>query len=600
MGMTVLLSGSALTKSYGDRPLFRNITFGFNDDERLGLIGPNGAGKSTLLRLLIGEEKPDSGSVSARKGLRLAFVPQAEEFAPGPTVSEILREALADGGLDDTEKALQIELTLAQAGFASGDVPAHTLSGGWKKRLAIARALIRAPDLILMDEPTNHLDLRGVLWLEALLQAATFAYSVVSHDRYFLEHVATRIVELNPAYADGFLSIQGKYSDFLVKREEYLAAQAHQEVALKSQVTREIEWLRRGAQARTTKQQARIQQAGQLIGEFADVKQRNASGKTAGISFTASGRQTRELMVAHGFGAIQGDRSLFSNLDLTLTPRQRLGLVGPNGSGKTTLLRILTGERDPDAGTVKRADGLRVVLFDQNRAHLDTSVTLREALSPNGETVIYQGNPVHVSGWAKRFLFASDQLNRPLSRFSGGEQARVLIARLMLQPADVLILDEPTNDLDIPTLEILEESLSEFPGALVLVTHDRYLLDQVATQVLALDGNGGAGFYADYSQWEAQVRRPPMPEPISRAQPLPASVSLPNRMTTAERREWKGIEAKIESAEQHVTKLKESLLDPTIASDPVLLPQCWQDLQAAEAAVATVYARWEELEAKMG
>ena len=546
--MTVLLSCQSLTKSYGDRPLFQDISFGIGDDERLGLIGPNGAGKRTLLKLFLNMEKPDGGAISARRGLRLGYVPQAEEFAPGRTVGDVLTEALADSPLDPTEAALQMEITLARVGFAAKEEAAHTLSGGWKKRLAIAQALVQEPDLLLMDEPTNHLDLEGVLWLEELLKNAPFAFVVISHDRYFLENVSNRIVELNPAYADGYLSVNGAYSNFLIKREEYLAAQAHHEVALKTKVRREIEWLQRGAQARTTKQQARIQEAGRLIGELGEVKNRNAQGKTAGIAFSASGRQTRDLLVAKNLAAVQGGRTLFSGLDLTLAPRMRLGLLGPNGSGKTTLLRTLTGERPPDTGTIKRADGLRVVLFDQKRERLDTSVTLREALSPNGETIIYQGNPVHVSGWAKRFLFSSDQLNRPLSRFSGGEQARVLIARLMLQPADLLILDEPTNDLDIPTLEVLEDSLSEFPGALVLVTHDRFMLDQVSTEVLALDGQGGAGFFADYDQWEQHQRRPATPEPTKPKAPAPSS----HRLTTAERREWKGIEAQIEAAEQRV------------------------------------------------
>ena len=597
--MTVLLSCQSLTKSYGERPLFQNISFGISDDERLGLIGPNGAGKSTLLKLLTGSEKPDGGTVSARRGLRLGYVPQTEEFTPGQTVADVLTEALADGGLDATEQAIQIDVTLARVGFVSPDQAADTLSGGWRKRLALARALVREPDLLLMDEPTNHLDLEGVLWLEELLKNAGFAFVVISHDRYFLEHVSNRVMELNPAYADGFLSVSGRYSEFLTKREEYLAAQAHQEVALKTKVRREIEWLQRGAQARTTKQQARIQEAGRLINELGEVKQRNAQGRTAGIEFSASGRKTRDLLVAKDLVATVGGRTLFSGLDLTLAPRMRLGLLGPNGSGKTTLLRLLTGERPPDAGTIKRADGLRVVLFDQNRAHLDTTVTLREALSPNGETVIYQGNSMHVSGWAKRFLFASDQLNRPLSRFSGGEQARVLIAQLMLQPADLLILDEPTNDLDIPTLEILEDSLSEFPGALVLVTHDRFLLDEVSTEVLALDGQGGAGFYADYSQWESHQRRAVTPEAKRPAPEAPkASTPAPSRMTSAERREWKGIEAQIETADQRVEDLKREMDDPAVASDPVRLPQCWQELHDAQEEVTRLYARWEELEAK--
>ncbi|MBV9850796.1 MAG: ABC-F family ATP-binding cassette domain-containing protein [Armatimonadetes bacterium] len=600
--MTVLLSCQSLTKSYGDRPLFRNITFGIRDDERLGLIGPNGAGKSTLLKLFVGLEKPDGGTISARRGLRLGYVPQAEEFAPGRTVADVLADALADTPLDVTEKAVQIDITLARVGFASQDEPAHTLSGGWKKRLAIAQALVQEPDVLLMDEPTNHLDLEGVLWLEEMLKTAPFAFVVISHDRYFLEHVGNRIMELNPAYADGFLSVPGPYSDFLAKREEHLEAQAHREAALQTQVRREIEWLRRGAQARTTKQQARVQEAGRLMDDLAEVRQRNAQGRAAGIEFSASGRKTRDLLAAKDLAARVEGRTLFSGLDLALAPRMRLGLLGPNGSGKTTLLRILTGERPPDAGTIKRADGLRVVFFDQSRERLDTSLTLREALSPNGETVTYRGNAVHVSGWAKRFLFASDQLNRPLSRFSGGEQARVLIARLMLQPADLLILDEPTNDLDIPTLEVLEDSLAEFPGALVLVTHDRLLLDQVSTEVLALDGRGGARFYADYDQWEQHQRRPTTPEPVKRAaspapRPRPPAA---NRMTTAERREWKQMEEKIEAVEARVEALKREMEDPSVASDPVRLPQCWQDLQDAEAEVARLYARWEELDAKQG
>ena len=304
--------------------------------------------------------------------------------------------------------------------------------------------------------------------------------------------------------------------------------------------------------------------------------------------------------MAKDIAAAPGGRTLFSHLDLTLAPRMRLGLLGPNGSGKTTLLRLLTGERAPDAGTIKRADGLRVVLFDQNREHLDTSVTLREALSPNGETVIYQGNPVHVSGWAKRFLFAPDQLNRPLSRFSGGEQARVLIARLMLQPADLLILDEPTNDLDIPTLEVLEDSLTEFPGALVLVTHDRYMLDAVSTEVLALDGRGGAGFFADYAPVGAAPEAAAMPEPCQAKAPGRPEAPHPaaNRLTTAERREWKGIEAQIEAAEGRVQTLQREMEDPAVASDPVRLPQCWQELHDAQEEVTRLYARWEELEAR--
>ena len=594
--MTVLLSCQSLSKSYSARPLFQNISLGVEDTEKFGLIGPNGSGKSTLLRIWAGLETPDAGALSVRRGLRLGYVPQEEAFAPGATVESLLQDVLAETTLEDAERAVAVETMLGRMEFADRHQSADTLSGGWRKRLALAQALIREPDLLLLDEPTNHLDLEGVLWLEKLLQSAPFAFVLVSHDRAFLQNVTNRVVELNPAYADGFLSVQGHYSDFLTRREEYLDAQAQQEHTLKKQVSREIEWLRRGPQARTTKAQYRIDEAGRLIQSLAEVKQRNAQGAAAGLDFNASGRKTRDLLVAKDLTKALGGRTLFRHLGFTLSPGVRLGLIGANGSGKTTLLRVLTGETPPDEGSVKPADGLRIVKFDQNRASLDTSVSLRQALAPDSDTVTFRGSVIHVSGWARRFRFSAEQLHQPLSVFSGGEQARVLIAQLMLRPADVLILDEPTNDLDIPTLEVLEDSLESFPGALVLVTHDRYLLDHVATDVLSLDGKGGARFFADYAQWQANAS----PAPISAAPAGPKQSTPAPRLSAAERREWKGIEDKIEAAEQQVAALEAMLTDPAVASDHGRLQQCWDDLEAAKQAVTDLYARWEELEAKQG
>ena len=597
--MAVLLSCAALTKSYGSRPLFHDISLGVGDSEKMGLIGPNGAGKSTLLRIFGSEEKPDSGTVSSRRGLRTAYIAQEDVFPKGGTVGSVLTEAIDSKHLDEIERDVRIEVALGKVGFTERDQTVETLSGGWKKRLSLARALVQDAELLLIDEPTNHLDLEGVLWLESLLQDAQFAFVLISHDRVFLENVTNRVVELHPAYAEGYLSVNGTYSDFLVQREDYLAAQAHREDALQTQVKREIEWLRRGPQARTTKAQGRIQQAGQMIEELAELKFRNAQGKTAGIDFNASGRQTRDLIVAKDLSKTLGGRTLFSGLDLTLAPGTRLGLIGPNGSGKTTLIKLLTGEMSQDGGTIKRADGLRVVLFDQARQQLDKTLSLRDALSPNSDTVTYRGNPMHVSGWAKRFLFKTEQLNTPIRVLSGGEQARILIARLMLQPADVLILDEPTNDLDIPTLEVLEDSLLSFPGALVLVTHDRYLLDRVSTDLLALDGRGGTAYFTGLSQWEAaQKPAPPVtaPAPMRPKAPVPTA----NRMSTSERRELAQIEAKIEAADEVVAALERQLEDPKVASDAARLHEVWNALPAARDQVSALYARWEELEAKKG
>ena len=592
--MAVLLSCQTLTKSYGSRPLFHDISLGVGDGERMGLIGPNGAGKSTLLKIFAGLEKPDSGTVSPRRGLRTAYIAQDDAFPTGATVGSTLVEALAGEPLDETERDVRLDVALGRVGFEGRDQIVDTLSGGWKKRLALARALVQDAELLLIDEPTNHLDLEGVLWLERLLKDAPFAFVLISHDRVFLENVTNRVVELHPAYAEGYMSVSGTYSDFLVQREEYLAAQAHQENTLATQVKREIEWLRRGPQARTTKAQGRIQQAEKMIGDLAELKYRNAQNRSAGIDFSASGRQTRNLLVAKDVSKSLGGKALFQNLSLTLAPKLRLGLIGPNGSGKTSLIRLLTGQLAPDSGTIKTADGLRVVLFDQNREQLDKNLSLRDALSPGGDTVTYRDNPMHVSGWAKKFLFKTEQLQTPVKFLSGGEQARILIARLMLQPADVLILDEPTNDLDIPTLEVLEDSLLSFPGALVLVTHDRYLLETVSTDLLALDGGGGASHFASLDQWEAAQASPPLAAP-----PKPkAAVPSANRLSTAERRELAGMEAKIEAAEQEVAALQRQMEDPAVASDAVKLHEVWNELPKAQERVVVLYARWEELEAR--
>jgi ATP-binding cassette subfamily F protein uup len=373
--------------------------------------------------------------------------------------------------------------------------------------------------VLLLDEPTNHLDLEGILWLETAIQAAR-ASLVVTHDRYFLERVATQMVEVNRVYPQGAFQVSGNYSEFLEKREDFLEAQAKQKDALATKVRREIEWLRRGPKARTGKSRARIDSAGRLIEEFSAATARSRTG-TAKIDFTASDRKTKRLIEAEGIGKTLGGRRLFENLNLVLSPGVRIGLVGANGSGKTTLLKLLEGAIQPDEGDHPARRPVRIVSFAQDRgAHLDPDTSLRRTLCPEGDMVIYRDRTIHVAGWAKRFLFRDDQLDMPVSRLSGGERARVMIARLMLTTADVLLLDEPTNDLDIPTLEVLEDSLLDFPGALVLVSHDRYLLDRVSTMVIGLDGGAG-GVFADYSQWEAFRNEPAARKARGRNRALP-------------------------------------------------------------------------------
>jgi ATP-binding cassette subfamily F protein uup len=506
--MGILVSCQSIGKSYSSRPLFREITFGIEDGERLGLIGPNGAGKSTLLKILSGSIEPDVGQVVRRKRLRVAHVEQQSELPLDATVFDIIsRAALTDDSFEPYEIDAHIDTTLSTLGFSDREATVGSLSGGWRKRLAIGCALVKQPELLFMDEPTNHLDLEGILWLEKFLKNARFSYVVISHDRVFLEAVSNRIVELNPTYPLGFLSVQGNYSEFLISQEQALSAQAHLQQALASKVRREVAWLQRGARARQTKARGRIQDAGKLIEQLAEVKTRNSMTASIEIGFDASGRKTKELIVGKQIQKSLGGKMLLKDLSFILTSGIRMGLVGKNGSGKTTLLRMIVGELTPDSGSLKRANDLRIVWFDQNRQQLDITKSLKESLCPSGDSVFYRGRSMHIASWAKKFLFRPDQLNMPISYLSGGEQARILIANLMLKSADVLILDEPTNDLDIASLEVLEESLLDFPGAIILVTHDRMMLHSVANTILALDGNGHSETFADYEQCEEMLDR---------------------------------------------------------------------------------------------
>ncbi|MGC4043978.1 MAG: ABC-F family ATP-binding cassette domain-containing protein [Armatimonas sp.] len=598
--MATLLSCRELTKTNAARPLFSGLTFGIDDDERIGLIGPNGSGKSTLLKVLSGIEKPDSGTLSVRRGLKIGYVAQEENFGAGATVESVLLGAFTGEPLEENERAARVEKALALGGFEDRTRPCDKLSGGWRKRLAIVSALLAEPELLFLDEPTNHVDLAGVEWLEEVLERPSFAFVVVTHDRYFLENVTNRIIELHPAYAEGFLSVEGGYGEFIEQRAAYLAAQAHQQVALASEVRKEIAWLRRGAKARTTKAKGRIEDAGEKIADLAELTRRNTIPAAIEGNFTASGRRTKELLVTKSVSKSLGGRTLFKNVDMVLTPGLKLGIVGSNGSGKTTLMRLFSGDLAPDSGEIRRADGLRSLWFDQERTGVNRETTLRLALCPQGDSVRFGGSVLHVSAWAKKFLFREDQLGAKVGTLSGGEQARVALANLMLQEADLLLLDEPTNDLDLPSLGVLEEALEKFPGALALVSHDRFLLDKVCNQILALEPDGTVNLYADYAQWTAHRNTPAATPTSATAKPEPPKpVSTSRALTASERKELERIEETILTAEEKVAEVEAKMASPEIASDSIALQKMWnEDLPKAKAEVERLYARWEELENK--
>jgi ATP-binding cassette subfamily F protein uup len=627
--MPPILNAQSVSKQYGAKPLFQNISLTVEEGARIGLIGPNGAGKSTLLAILAGQVEPDSGELAVRKRARAAYVPQDSRFAPGLTIRQVLERALATAHVNESERegrereGLIRELG-GRAGFADLTAEAASLSGGWRKRLAITEALVSEPEVLLLDEPTNHLDLAGIEWLEELLTSSSFAAVTVSHDRYFLESTSSEIIELNRVYADGLLRVKGNFSRFLEEKQAYLESQNRQQESLRNQVRTEIEWLRRGPKARTTKSKARIDTANAMIGQLAEMNTRTAVA-TAGIDFEASQRKTKRLVEFKGVacdvpeseapdeqGKLLPGRRLFSGLNFILTAGMKVGLVGPNGSGKTTLLRLLRGEIEPAEGTIRRAEALRLVYFSQMR-ELDESQTLRRALAPEGDSVMYQGRLVHVASWAARFLFTGEQLNQPVRNLSGGERARVLIAKLMLEPADVLLLDEPTNDLDIPTLEILEENLLDFPGALVLVTHDRYLLNRVSSTVLGLDGRGHTGRFADYAQWEDWIveqdelaqgkteRRADGSSSTQRTGTEPAQgAGAKKKLSYLEAREFAAIEQRVEQSDARLAAAHEHVEHPAIATNATALQEALLELDAAQHENDALYARWAELTEKAG
>ncbi|MCA9278928.1 MAG: ABC-F family ATP-binding cassette domain-containing protein [Phycisphaeraceae bacterium] len=587
--------------------------------DRIGLIGPNGSGKSTLLKLLADIDHPDDGSLTVQPSARVVYVPQNDQFDAGVSARNILIKsayAKSDTTHDDFEAELLADMLLSRFGFDSARAmtPADALSGGWRKRLAFARAFSQAggePDALLLDEPTNHLDIDSIQWLESFLVQQTgsvrFAIVFVTHDRIFLERVATRVVELSPAYPHSAFTAEGNYTEFLRRKSEFLEGQQRAQQALAGIVRRDLAWLSRGPQGRQTKAKGRISASYARMDELEELKTRNTAASQVGprVDFDATGRRARKLLTARGISKSLGNRLLFDGVDLTLGAGDRLGLLGANGSGKTTLIRVLTGELLPDAGTVEVCDPApRILVFSQHREDFPPATLLRHALCPVSDTVRFRGQSMHVISWARRFLFRDEQLDQPVKSLSGGELARIHIARIMLEPADILVLDEPTNDLDIPTLETMEDSLEDFPGALVLVTHDRAMLQRLATSVLALDGMGSASMYASVDQALAAAQRPRQERDEEKRSTATKSdqqskpVGTKKKLSYMEQREYDSIEQRIEQAEMRVVSAEGKLADPGVMSDHDAMTAVCDELSNAQNEVALLYARWDELEAK--
>ncbi len=600
--MAILVNAHQISKAFGARPLFEGVTFSVETGERIGLIGPNGAGKSTLLKIIAGETTPDSGTYSAQRGLRVGYLAQVPQFEGDVSVEAAVMEGVTDP--HDWEQVGVVHEVLSHLALTEiSERRVSELSGGWKKRVALARELARRPDLLLLDEPTNHLDVESILWLEELLAGARFATLTITHDRLFLQRISNRILELDRRNPGGLLSIQGDYATYLETKQTLMEGQMAREDRLKNTLRRETEWLRRGAKARTTKQQARITRAGDLKDEVEELSFRNRTG-TMRLDFQASEKTSRKLIDAVGISKSYGDRVVVPKLDLRITAGSRIALLGANGCGKSTLIRLLTGEERPDSGEIKRSDQLQVSLFEQNRESLDPSVSLMRTLCPTGDHVQFRGASVHIKGYLDRFMFRHEQMEMAVGKLSGGEQSRLLIAKLMLQPANLLILDEPTNDLDVATLDVLQGVLQEFDGAVILVTHDRYFLDQVADQILAFGGEGPSKKIVPFSsltQWESwHAEQGARSEEAARAtlrQQEPV-VAAPKKRSWDSRSSASStaMESTIHTAEAKLAALASESADPAVTSKATRLAEIAREMATTQAEIDRLYARWAELE----
>lgn len=613
--MSLLLSINQIEKTLGSKLLFENLSMGIFAHEKIGLIGPNGSGKSTLLKIISGLDTPDEGEISSKKNLSVAMVFQDTHFKDHISAQEFIVEELLTKNFDPLQAELQASTFLSISGFSDPQIKVSDLSGGWKKRLAIARALAQDPELLILDEPTNHMDWEGLLWLESLLKSYKSCFILVSHDREFLNQVTNRTIEINPLYEKGFLSYDCNYEKFLVEKEKYIQAQSALQDSLSNKARREVEWLRAGVKARTTKSQSRIQEAHQLLERLESVKDRNRSTKTkTRLEIDATERKTKKLIelksLSVGYDPLN---PLLADVEIILGPKQCLGLLGDNGSGKTTLLKAIAQDSCILSGQVFKAEEIKIVYFDQKREQLPSDINLMQFLGEGSDYVIFKGQSVHVAAYANRFLFTSEKMQLKISQLSGGEQARLLIAKLLLHPADVLILDEPTNDLDIETIEVLEDTLLQFEGLVLLVSHDRTFMSRLCQNFLGVLGGGRWATYASIAQWLKERRT--QSDRIEHKKTIhetdltatrnkelgfqdPVEVKPKVKMSYKEKQQLQTIEADIAKAEEELISATAELEDPEVFQDRPRFMKATELVQEKQKRVDDLYQLWEELEAK--
>lgn len=625
-----LITLNAVDFSVGGPLLLDKVDLAIEPGERIALIGRNGAGKSTLLKLLAGELKPDDGDMRVESGRRVARLEQEVPQGAQGSVFDVVAEGLGDAGSllaryhhliheepIDTDALAEVQAKIeAVQGWSldrrveevlqrlelDGDADFARLSGGMKRRVLLARALVAEPDLLLLDEPTNHLDIAAIDWLEGFLKQWSGALVFVTHDRRFLRALATRIVEIDRG---NVTSWPGDWDNYLRRKEERLNAEAQENARFDKMLAQEEVWIRQGIKARRTRDEGRVRRLKAMRSERAE--RREQVGKVR-MDIAESQSSGKKVIEAKGVSFSHGDKTLVRDFDTTILRGDRIGLIGPNGSGKTTLLKLLLGELQPDAGEIKQGTQLQVAYFDQYRATLREDWNAMENVAEGSDTVEIGGSKKHVLGYLQDFLFTPERARAPITRLSGGERNRLLLAKLFAQPSNLLVMDEPTNDLDVETLELLEELLADYPGTLLLVSHDRDFLDNVVTSTIVMEGDGQIGEYVGgYSDWLRQRPAPLAERAVTNAKPAlvpeAASPTLPPASTKKklgykETRELEALPGRIDALENEIAERTARMNDPGyFQRDPADVSADNAALADAQAALDAAFDRWQELEA---
>jgi ABC transport system ATP-binding/permease protein len=586
--------------SFGLKPLLDNIALQIRKGERVCLLGRNGEGKSSLLQVITRQIVPDGGDVWIRPGAKVASLAQEVSPASDETVLAVVKQGVASGGADgDWQTELQVDQVMARLQL-DRDAPLSALSGGWRRRVMLGRALVSAPDLLMLDEPTNHLDIDAITWLEDMMIDFDGALLFISHDRAFVRRLATRIVELDRGQLRGW---PGSYDDYVLQKRAALEVEAKHAALFDKKLAQEEVWIRQGVEARRTRNEGRVRALKQLRIERRERRERIGQVELKVQDAAPSGKLVFEARnVSLNFGAAP----VIAGFSARIMRGDRIGIIGPNGCGKTTLIKLLVGDLEPTEGSIYRGTSLLPAYFDQQREQLDSAASIMDNVTGgSGETVTIDGRARHVSSYLRDFLFPQERLHAPVSMLSGGERNRLLLAKLFAKPSNLLVMDEPTNDLDAETLDLLEEMVADYPGTLLLVSHDRAFLDNVVTGTLVFEGEGRVNEYVGgYSDWVRQRRTPPAtPARATPARAAPTRAApeqsrpKPRKRSYKEQRELDAIPARIQLLEAEQRELQTALSDPKLfRQDAAGASTSLERLQRLTAELEAAYTRWDALE----